>query len=126
MSYHPRLLQCSPSPPTFSLDPRTSRPTGLPISARLAASVTAKRGDTAYGICSTNFLEQAFRTDRYRCDITFNDDGSWSCLIETELLVRGAPFNHRDSNTLTLVAPPRLNPLAVIVNDRARREGPAA
>src|ERR1700761_5799369 len=33
-------------------------------------SVTAKRGDTAYGICSTSFLEQAFRTDSYRCDIT--------------------------------------------------------
>ncbi|MCP1877093.1 hypothetical protein J2R71_000249 [Bradyrhizobium japonicum] len=48
-------------------------------------SVTAKRGDTAYGICSTDFLEQAFRTDSYRCDITFNDDGSWSYLIRTEL-----------------------------------------
>src|SRR6476620_8220371 len=82
-------------------------------------SVTAKRGDTRYGICSTDFLEQAFRTDSYRCDITFNDDGSWSYLIQTELFVRGAPFNHHDSNTLKLVAPPKLNPLAVIVNDRA-------
>ena len=83
-------------------------------------SVTAKRGDTAYGICSTDFLEQAFRTDAYRCDITFNEDGSWTYLIQTELFVRGAPFNHRDTNTLQLVAPPKLNPLAVIVNDRAR------
>jgi hypothetical protein len=83
-------------------------------------SVTAKRGDTAYGICSTDFLEQAFRTDSYRCDITFNDDGSWTYLIQTELFVRGAPFNHHDSNTLQLVAPPKLNPLAVIVNDRAK------
>jgi hypothetical protein len=82
-------------------------------------SVTAKRGDTAYGICSTDFLEQAFRTDAYRCDITFNDDGSWTYLIQTELFVRGAPFNHRDTNTLKLVAPPKLNPLAVIVNGRA-------
>jgi len=94
-------------------------------------SVTAKRGDTAYGICSTDFLEQAFRTDSYRCDITFNDDGSWSYLIQTELFVRGAPFNHHDSNTLKLVAPPKLNPLAVIVNDRAKDDrnkgnGPAA
>ena len=33
--------------------------------------------------------------------------------------MRGAPFNHRDTNTLKLVAPPKLNPLAVIVNGRA-------
>ena len=37
--------------------------------------------------------------------------------------MRGAPFNHRDSNTLKLVAPPKLNPLAVIVNDRAKGDG---
>ena len=41
-------------------------------------------------------------------------------MIQTELFVRGAPFNHHDSNTLKLVAPPKLNPLAVIVNDRAK------
>ena len=29
-------------------------------------SVTAKRGETRYGICSTDFLEEAFRTDSYR------------------------------------------------------------
>ena len=88
-------------------------------------SVTAKRGDTAYDLLD-HFLEQAFRTDSYRCDITFNDDGSWSYLIQTELFVRGAPFNHHDSNTLKLVAPPKLNPLAVIVKDRAGRDGSAA
>jgi hypothetical protein len=81
-------------------------------------SVTAKRGDTSNGICSTTFLEENFRTDSYRCDITFNDDGSWTYLVETELLVRGAPFNHHDSNTLKLVEAPTLNPLALIVKDR--------
>ena len=44
--------------------------------------------------------------------------------------MRGAPFDHRDTNTLKLVAPPKLNPLAVIVNDRAKDNekgnGPAA
>ena len=44
-------------------------------------SVTAKRGDTRYGICSTEFLDEAFRTTSYRCDITFNDDGSWTYAI---------------------------------------------
>ena len=30
--------------------------------------VTAERGSTEYGICSTGFLEYAFRTDRYQLD----------------------------------------------------------
>ena len=41
-------------------------------------SVTAKRGGMRYEICSTEFLDEAFRTESYRCDITFNDDGSWT------------------------------------------------
>jgi len=87
-------------------------------------SVAAKRGDTRYGICSTEFLEEAFRTTSYRCDITFNDDGSWTYVIQTELLVRGTdrPFDHRDTNTLKLVEAPTLNPLAIILNDRAGRK----
>jgi hypothetical protein len=84
-------------------------------------SVAAKRGDTRYGICSTAFLEENFRTDAYRCDITFNDDGSWTYLVETELFVRGAPFNHHDTNTLKLVGPPALNPLALILKGRAKQ-----
>ena len=82
----------------------------------------SRRGETEYGICSTAFLEYAFRTDAFDLTVTFNDDGSWSYEIQTELFVRGAPFNHHDSNTLRLVAPPKLNPLAVIVNDRARND----
>jgi hypothetical protein len=84
-------------------------------------SVSAKRGDVRYGICSTAFLDENFRTDSYRCDITFNDDGSWTYLIETELFVRGAPFNHHDSNTLKLVEAPKPNPWAVIERDRAKQ-----
>ena len=80
-------------------------------------SVVAKRGDTRYGICSTEFLDEAFRTESYRCGITFNDDGSWTYLIETELLVRGKdrPFNHHDTNTLKRIEAPKLNPLAAIL-----------
>lgn len=87
-------------------------------------SVSAKRGETNYGICSTDFLEQAFRTDSYRIDITFNDDGSWTYLTDTELTVRGrdAPFNHHDGNTLRRVAAPTANPLAGIVASRADRK----
>jgi hypothetical protein len=69
-------------------------------------------------------LDEAFRTESYRCDITFNDDGSWTYLIATELLVKGRdqPFNHHDSNTLKLVAAPAPNPLAVILRDRAEQK----
>jgi len=79
--------------------------------------VTAERGQTEYGICSTAFLEHAFRTDRYRLEITFHADGSWSYVSETTLIVRGQedPFNHRDVNRLTRVAGPKPNPLAEIV-----------
>ena len=87
-------------------------------------SVTAKRGETRYGICSTDFLEEAFRTDSYRCDITFNDDGSWTYLIETELRVKGqaSPFYHHDANTLKRIGAPALNPLAAILKDRAEKK----
>ncbi len=60
-------------------------------------------------------LDEAFRTTSYRCDITFNDDSSWTYEIQTELQVKGQPFDHHDTNTLQLIEPPRLNPLAVIL-----------
>jgi len=79
--------------------------------------LTATRGQTEYGICSTAFLEHAFRTDAYRIEIDFNADGSWSYAIDTTLTVRGReePFNHRDVNTLHKVAEAEPNPLARIL-----------
>ena len=79
-------------------------------------SVSATRGQTNYGISSTDFLEHAFRTDAYRLDITFNEDGSWSYVATTTLTVRGQekPFQHRDVNTLTKVGEPTPNPLFAI------------
>ncbi len=80
-------------------------------------SVTAKRGDTRYGICSTEFLDEAFRTDSYQLDIEFHDDGSWSYVSDTTLVVKGQPepFLHRDHNHLRKVAEPDLNPWLRIV-----------
>lgn len=82
--------------------------------------VTAERGTTGYGISSTDFLEYAFRTDRYQLEVTFNADGSWSYVSDTTLIVRGRaePFLHRDRNTLAKVAEPKRNPLADIVARR--------
>lgn len=80
----------------------------------------ASRGQTDYGICSTTFLELAFRTDAYRIEVDFHDDGSWSYVSDTTLQVRGQsePFRHRDENTLVKVAEPNLNPWAQILRGK--------
>jgi hypothetical protein len=79
--------------------------------------LSARRGETGYGICSTEFLEYAFRTDSYRIQVMYNADGSWSYVLDTVLMVHGRsePFLHRDSNTLTRVAAPTPNPLAQLL-----------
>jgi hypothetical protein len=83
--------------------------------------VTATRGQPNYGICSTDFLEQAFRTDSFRLEITFNPDGSWSYVSDTMLSVRGQAelFRHRDVNTLMKVAEPKPNPLLLALRARS-------
>jgi hypothetical protein len=83
-------------------------------------TVSATRGQTNYGICSTDFLEYAFRTDSYRLEITFNADGSWSYVSDTMLKVRGKDelFRHRDVNTLVKIGEPTPNPLFLIANGR--------
>jgi hypothetical protein len=80
-------------------------------------SVEARRGDTRFGICSTSFLEEAFRTDYYRIDITFIDENSWTYVTRTDLALRGRTpaFDHRDTNTLRRIAGPPPNPLAALL-----------
>jgi hypothetical protein len=82
----------------------------------------AKRGQTEYGICSTTFLELAFRTDSYRLEVDFLADGSWSYVSDTVLQVKGRaePFLHRDRNTLKKIAEPDLNPWAKILRGDKR------
>jgi len=80
--------------------------------------LTAERGSTEYGICSTAFLEHAFRTDRYRIEVIFHEDGTWSYDQQTTLIVHGKPFNHRDRNRLIRVAEPKPNPLMQILAAR--------
>src|SRR4051812_31207680 len=91
--------------------------TGRPGDKRI--SVEARRGDTRFGICSTTFLDEAFRTDYYRIDIDFHGDGSWTYVTRTDLAIRGkAPvFDHRDTNTLRRVAAPRPNPLVTALKE---------
>jgi hypothetical protein len=84
--------------------------------------LTAERGQTEYGICSTAFLEYAFRTDRYRIEVVFNPDGSWSYTSDTTLIVRGRaePFLHRDRNRLVKIGEPEPNPLLKKLAAKAR------
>lgn len=86
-----------------------------PDASRLVLKAT--RGQTDYGICSTSFLELAFRTDSYEITVDFHDDGTWSYVSDTTLIVKGQdkPFLHRDRNRLTKIAEPDLNPWAKIV-----------
>lgn len=81
----------------------------------------AERGQTEYGICSTTFLDLAFRTDSYQLSVDFHDDGSWSYVSDTMLMVKGReePFLHRDHNRLSKVGEPDLNPWAKIVRGAA-------
>lgn len=82
--------------------------------------VKAQRGQTEYGICSTTFLDRAFRTDSYSLEVEFHADGSWSYISDTTLMVHGRPepFLHRDRNTLKKVAEPNLNPWAQILRGK--------
>jgi hypothetical protein len=90
--------------------------------------LTARRGETQAGICSTAFLEHAFRTDSFRLEIDFHPDGSWSYVSDTTLIVRGQPepFLHRDRNTLVRTREPKANPLMLILAARAAADSPAS
>ena len=83
----------------------------------------AQRGQTEYGICSTAFLEQAFRTDSYKIEVEFHADGSWSYVSDTTLMVKGQaePFLHRDRNTLVKVGEPDMNPWLRIVRTQGSK-----
>ena len=81
--------------------------------AVLARAIRTGSVDEEYKAHMATFLDEAFRTDYYRIDITFNDDGSWTYVTRTELAIRGKTpaFDHRDTNTLRRVAAASPNPL---------------
>ena len=49
----------------------------------------ATRGSETYGICSTPFLEYAFKTVEYRIRVNINAYGTWSYDEDTVLMIRG-------------------------------------
>jgi len=76
--------------------------------------LVANRGSETYGICSTPFLEYAFKTVEFRIKVSINPDGTWSYEEDTVLMIKGKtePFHHTDRNTLSKIAEPTPNPLA--------------
>ena len=96
---------------------------GRPEARADTLTVRAERGGPGYGVCSTDFLEWAFRTDSYQLDVTFHEDGTWSYVSDTVLQVRGRPepFHHIDRNRLAKVAEPEPNPLLRITRDRVAK-----
>ena len=78
-------------------------------------TVSAKLGSDIYGILSNPFLDRAFKTTEFTITVKVNADGTWSYEQTTshEIPGRDAVFQHIDRNTLTRVADPTPNPLAV-------------
>ncbi len=77
--------------------------------------LVATRGLQTYGICSSPFLEHAFRTVEYRIKVSIHDDGTWSYDEATVLMIHGQsePFHHTDRNTLQKIAEATPNPMAL-------------
>jgi hypothetical protein len=76
--------------------------------------LVAQLGAESFGICSSPFLQYAFRTVEFRIRISFDPSGTWSYEEDTVMAVRGREglFHHTDRNTLTKVAEPMPNPLS--------------
>ncbi|MCA0422769.1 MAG: heme-binding beta-barrel domain-containing protein [Proteobacteria bacterium] len=92
---------------------QTALATGMASPGDDHISVSSVRGSTENGICSTAFLEYAFRTDAYKHDLTFNADGTLTYVQTTTLKVRGnpEPFPHRDQNKLVKTGEAKPNPM---------------
>jgi hypothetical protein len=69
-------------------------------------TLTAKSGDSRYGICENAYLGEKASSEAYTVTITANDDGTWSYAEETTLRMAefGDPFAHTDHNTLRRTA----------------------
>jgi len=80
----------------------------------MSFELVATRGLETYGICSTPFLEYAFKTVEFRVKVAINPDGTWSYDEDTVLMIKGKeePFHHTDRNTLTKIGEPTPNPMA--------------
>lgn len=77
--------------------------------------VIATDVDPHFGIRSSPFLDDAFKTVEFRIKVTTYDDGTWGYEEDTVLMIRGQaePFHHTDRNRLHKLQEPTPNPLAL-------------
>ena len=74
---------------------------------RQPSKLSAARGKTDYGICSTSFLERAFRTDSFVMKVTIHP--RWNLELFRGHAADGArtePFHHTDQNRLSKIGEP--------------------
>ena len=72
-----------------------------------AFALEAIAGSETFGICSSPFLVEEFKTVRYTLQLELLDDDTLSYDEHTFLLLKGRDqlFDHRDRNTLRRVSP---------------------
>ena len=73
-----------------------------------AFRMEASLGSTTFGILSSPFLDQAFRTIHYELDVRVLESGEFEYREDTVLQLEGAadPFHHTDENRLRRLAEP--------------------
>jgi hypothetical protein len=120
-TYHEQVGYWLWEPATGSVIHTLSIPRGMTAMAGGKASADAKEfellateGDKYYSICSSPFLDYAFRTVEFRIKVTIHADGTWSYDEDTVLVIKdlAEPFHHTDRNTLVKIADATPNPLA--------------
>ncbi len=70
------------------------------------ASMVADVGSETFGVLSSPFLDQVFKTVCYELQVDIHADGSSSYDEDTQLQIQGKDriFHHTNANTLTRVA----------------------
>lgn len=120
-TYHEQVGYWLWEPATGTVIHTLTIPRGMVVMAKGQAKaddksfeVFAIHSDESFGICSTPFLNHAFKTSEFRIKVDIHDDGTWSYEEDTVLLIKdkNEPFHHTDRNLLIQIAPPTPNPLA--------------
>jgi hypothetical protein len=68
-------------------------------------SLEATAGSETFGICSSPFLHEEFKTTRYTFDLKMIDDDTlhYDSHVWLQMKGKSEPFDHRDQNTLKRV-----------------------
>lgn len=120
-TYHEQVGYWLWEPATGIVIHTLSIPCGMTVMAGGKTTADAKEfellateGDKHYSICSSPFLDYAFRTVEFRIKVTIHEDGTWSYDEDTVLVIKGLaePFHHTDRNTLVKITDAMPNPLA--------------